>query len=74
MDAELRLFCLNDVGHGESRWSYYKAIKLTCRLAAIRTDREKDYVLGTTCAPEVVLRAGYDCKIDIWAVGCMVSN
>jgi serine/threonine-protein kinase SRPK3 len=25
-------------------------------------------------APEVVLRAGYDCKIDIWAVGCMVSN
>jgi len=46
-------------------------------LTAIRADQEKDYELGTPIAlraPEVILRAGYDCKIDIWAVGCMVSD
>ena len=46
-------------------------------LVAICADGEKDYELGTPCAlhtPEIVLRAGYDCMIDIWAVGCMVSN
>jgi serine/threonine-protein kinase SRPK3 len=51
-----RMFCLNDVA------------------TSVRADSEKDYKLGTPYAlraPEVILRAGYDSKIDIWATGCM---
>jgi serine/threonine protein kinase len=38
--------------------------------------RETDYLLGTPVAlraPEISLQAGYDTKIAIWAVGCLVS-
>ncbi|KIM81606.1 hypothetical protein PILCRDRAFT_8647 [Piloderma croceum F 1598] len=52
IDAKLHMFSLNDVGH------------------EIRADQEKDYELGTPYAlhtPEIILRAGYDCKINIWA-------
>jgi serine/threonine-protein kinase SRPK3 len=55
-DAERRIFCLNDMGH------------------VVRADQERSYRLGTPYAlraPEVILQAGYDCKIDTWAVGCM---
>jgi serine/threonine-protein kinase SRPK3 len=57
-DSEVasRMFCLNDVG------------------TSVRADRENDYQLGTPYAlraPEVILRAGYDSKIDIWAIGCL---
>lgn len=51
--------------------------RLTANPVAIRADWDKDYELGTPYAlraPEVILRAGYDSKIDIWAVGCMVSD
>jgi serine/threonine protein kinase len=37
--------------------------------------RELDYNVATPSAlraPEIILQAGYDTKIDIWAVGCMV--
>lgn len=37
--------------------------------------REGDYRVGTPAAlraPEIILRAGYDTKIDVWAIGCMV--
>lgn len=77
--AELRMFCLNDVGNGKSLHLTIKlfAAGLIFNSAAIGADQEKNYDLGTSyalCAPEIVLRAGYDSKIDIWAVGCMVSD
>ena len=25
-------------------------------------------------APEVALRAGYNCKIDVWSVGCILAE
>lgn len=46
-------------------------------LTARWVGRENDYDVATKVAlraPELVLQSGYDSKIDIWAVGCMVRR
>jgi serine/threonine protein kinase len=50
---------------------------IATRLVARWEGRELDYNLATPYAlraPEIILQAGYDTKIDIWAVGCMVRS
>lgn len=77
MKAEMRMFCLNDMGNGESMTIILIIGRLTLNCAVVRAGKEKDYNLGTPYAlraPEVILWAGYDFKIDIWAVGCMVNK
>lgn len=42
-------------------------------LAKSSHEKDKDQV-GTpmTMAPEVLNNLGYDCKCDVWSVGCMI--
>lgn len=73
-----RMFCLNDVGTSENLHLTIMpvVVRLTLNCIGVRADGEKNYELGTPYAlraPEVILRAGYDSKIDTWAIGCMVS-
>ena len=32
------------------------------------------YTVPALRAPELILQSGYDAKIDIWALGCLVRN
>jgi serine/threonine protein kinase len=77
LDAECHMFCLNDMGNGERLVIMLVIAKLTSGYTAIRADGVKNYESSTPYAlraPEIILRAGYDSKIDIWAIGCMVSD
>jgi serine/threonine-protein kinase SRPK3 len=79
LDAELKMFCLNDMGNGEAWLTPIKlvVVVLIPIFVVVNDKWEKNYELGTPYAlraPEIILRAGYDSKLDIWAVGCLVSN
>jgi len=71
---------LTDLGTGDlfvhNFWSPGDPSLTESRLAKW-AGRETDYQISTPFAlraPEVILRAGYDTKIDIWAVGCLVRD
>jgi serine/threonine-protein kinase SRPK3 len=78
-EAASHMFCLNDVATSKNLHSTITlvTVRLTSNCIGIRADWEKNYELGTPYAlrsPEVILRAGYDSKIDIWAIGCLVGH
>ena len=74
-----KLYCvvLADLGNGGFASDHQCPHHLLESLLAKWAGRETDYKISTPIAlraPEVILQSGYDTKIDIWAVGCMVCG
>ena len=74
--VELYYVRLDDFGHGIHSMFTLQSILNLLGILAQWTDREPTTRTISACglrAPEVILGADFDAKVDVWSLGCMVS-
>jgi len=78
METELYDLNLTDLGSGAFVYNAQTHVTSLRKNTTARYESDpQDYHLGgprDIHPPEVLIQAGYDCKVDIWAVGCLVCT
>jgi serine/threonine-protein kinase SRPK3 len=78
---ELSRFCLSGLDHGARSSHPFRALAYplpslqNCSAQWSDKPPPSDFITSVALrAPEVILGAGFDVKVDIWALGCIVRR